>query len=121
MFWAMMYLLLFSGSAAHGVSFVPDETLLRKAIVEQPHLEQVMDIRDEITAAEQRLTDLYKNSYSELVSLSQQHETDSITLAAHFDELAGERAEIQEELINLRFRLKKQMTEKEWNTVFKNR
>jgi hypothetical protein len=121
MFWFMMYLLFFSGSSTPGISFVPDETLLRQAIAEQPRLEQVLAIRDEIKAAEQRLADLHKDSYAELVSLSQQHGTDSSSLASLFVDLDGKRAEIQVKLIDLRFVLKEHMTEKEWTAVFKNR
>jgi hypothetical protein len=121
MFWAMMYLIFFSGSNAPGISFVPDEALLRQAIAEQPRLEQVLAIRDEIKAAEQRLTDLSKDSYAELATLSQQHGTDSSSLAVLFVDLDRARAEIQAKLINQRFHLKEYMTEKEWNTVFKNR
>jgi hypothetical protein len=112
MFWAMMYLIFFSGSNAPGISFVPDEALLRQAIAEQPRLEQVLAIRDEIKAAEQRLTDLSKDSYAEI---------DNSSLAVLFVDLDRARAEIQAKLINQRFHLKEYMTEKEWNTVFKNR
>ena len=121
MFWAMMYLLFFSGSAAPGLSLVPDEALLRKAVAEQPRLEQVLDMREEIKAEEQRLTELYKDSYAELVRLSQQHGTDNRSLAALLADLDGARTEIQAKLIDQRFRLKEHMTEKEWSMVFKNR
>ena len=121
MFWAMMYLLFFSGSASPELSFVPDEALLRQAIAEQARLEQVIIIRDEIKAAEQQLSGLYKDTYAELVPLSQQHETDSRSLSALFVQLEAARAEIQAGLINQRFRLKEHMTEKEWHTVFINR
>jgi septal ring factor EnvC (AmiA/AmiB activator) len=121
MFWAMMYLIFFSGPTTPGISFVPDEALLHKAIAEQPRLEQVLAIRDEIKATEQRLTDLSKESYAELATLSQQHETETRSLSAVFVDLDRARTEIQATLINQRFRLKEHMTEKEWNTVFKNR
>lgn len=121
MFWAMMYLLFFSGSTTRGVSFVPDEAILRQAIAGQPRLEQVLAIRDEIIAEGQRLTDLYMDSYAELVPLAQQHRTDSRSLSALFVDLDGARAETQAILIDQRFRLKEKMMGKEWKTVFKNR
>ena len=121
MFWFMMYLLFFGASSTPGISFVPEEALLRQAIAEQPRLEQVLAIRDELRAAEQQLTDLYRDSYAELVPLVQQHETDNSSLSALFADLDGARAEIQAKLIDQRFRLREHMTEKEWNIVFRNR
>lgn len=121
MFWAMMYLLFFSGSAAPELPLIPNETVFRKAIAEQQRLEQVLVIRDEIKAAEQRLTDLHKDFYEELAHLSPQHETGSRSVTALFDRLEAERTEIQALLMDQRFHLQEHMTEKEWHKVFRSR
>ena len=121
MFWAMMYLLFFSGSAAPELTLLPDETTFRNAIADPQRLEQVLAIREEEKATEQLLTDMLNNRYAELTRLSPLYDADSESFAALFAELDSTRVEAQATLLDQRFRLKEQMTEKEWNKIFRNR
>lgn len=121
MFWAMMYLLFFSGSAAPELTLLPDETAFRNAIADPQRLEQVLSISREVKATEQLLAVVHNNLYAELTRLSPMYDADSESFAALFAELDLARVEAQETLLDQRFLLKEQMTEKEWRTIFRNR
>ena len=121
MFWAMMYLLFFSGSTAPEISLIPSEITFSNAIADPQRLELVLTIREEGKTTEQMLADILNNSFTELVRLSPQYEADSESFTALFAELDAGRAEAQAALLDQRFRLKEHMTEKEWNKVFRNR
>ena len=121
MFWAMMYVLFFSGSAAPELSLIPDETAFRNAIADPQRLEQVLAIHGEVTATEQLLAEVQSNLYTEVARLSPLYDADNDSFAALFAELDLARVEAQETLLNKRFHLKEQMSEKEWHTVYRNR
>jgi hypothetical protein len=120
MFWAMMYLLFFSGSAPE-LTLLPDETAFRNGIADPQRLEQVLEIHREVKATEQLLTEMQNNRYTELTRLSPLYDADSKSFAALFAELDLARVKAQETLLDQRFRLKEQITEKEWRTVYRNR
>jgi len=120
MFWVMMYMLFFSGSAAPEL-LIPDEEVLRKAIKDEQRLENVLAIREEVINTEQDLAELFKSKYGDLAKLSPQYEADSNQFRIVFEELDTARVEAQSLWLDKRFHLKEQMTLKEWQRVYGSR
>lgn len=117
----MMYLLLFGGSAAPELSLIPKEMALRKALNDPQRLEQVLKIRDEMKATEQVLLDAIESRYASLLLLSPQHDADADQFRLVLADLEQARLDAQAALLGKRFRLKEQMTAKEWKKVYGSR
>ncbi len=121
MVWVMMFLLLFGGSAVPEFSLIPKEMALRKALNDPQRLEQVLKIRDEMKATEQVLLDAIESRYASLVLLSPQHDADADQFRVIFVDLEQARLNAQAVMLDNRFRLKEQMTAKEWKKVYGSR
>ena len=117
MFWVMMYMLFFSGSAAPEL-LIPEEIALQKAIKDHQRLENVLAIREEVKNTEQNLAEFFKNQYNDLAKLSPQYEADINQFRIVFEKLDAARVEAQSVWLDKRFQLKEKMTHKEWKRVY---
>ncbi len=120
MFWAMMYLLFFGGSAAPEL-LIPDETRFHNAIKDQQRLMKVLAIREEAKTTEQILAKMLENRYTDLANLSSQYKADINQFRVIADELDSARLDAQSILLDKRFHLREQMSRKEWKRVYGSR
>jgi len=105
MFWAMMYILFFSNSAAPEL-LVPNETKFQNAIKDQQRLERILAIHNEVKSTEQALSEMFENQYENLAHLSPQHEIGINQFQNIFEELNSAREEAQALWLVKRFQMK---------------
>ena len=118
MFWAMMYLLLFGGSADNQLAFFPGEKKISRAIDDPRRREQIVEILGEVKSAEQVLFDAYENRYADLAELSLHHDADREQFREVLAGLEKTRLDVQGAWLDSRFRLKKHLTRAEWESIY---
>ena len=117
MFWALMYMLLFGGSADPEWSFVPKESQIRESITSPQRMERLVAVLGEMKSAEQMLLDAYAKREAELVELSRSHDAGGDKFRAILVDLEETRRDAQAAWLESRFVLKQQLTRDEWEAV----
>lgn len=121
MFWVMMYMLLFKGSEVPDLSFAPDRKVIIEAVTDEQRLPAILTICEEMASEEEAMALQMKAHYRELIDLSRDHAASDEKFKEAFERMDRLHTSSQSALIEYRFRLKAQMTRKEWKAVFKNR
>jgi hypothetical protein len=104
MFWAIMYMLFFSGSPAPEL-LVPDEVKFQNAIMDHQRLEKVLTIQNEVKIKEQALSENINNLYDSLALLSLQYDVEIKQLQDVFDEMDAARSEAKVLCLDKRFEM----------------
>jgi hypothetical protein len=121
MFWVMMYMLLFGGSAATELSFIPGEKEISRAVDDPQRQGQIAEILEEMKSVERVLFAAYENRYADLAELSLRHDAD---MEQFRDVIAGmeeTRLDVQGAWLDSRFSLKKHLTRTEWEGIYGGR
>lgn len=122
MFWVMLYMLLFGSSATPELAVViPDKSDLYKIIKDPQKLAQVLAIQEKAKTTERLLTKRIENRYANLAELSLHYKRNEEQFRTVFDDLDSARLEAQSILLDERFRLREQLSRKEWEKVYVGR
>lgn len=118
MFWAMMYMLVFGGSADDELSFFPAEKEIRKTIADPQRREQIIAILEEVRSAERVLVDAYTNREADLTALSLRYDADVEEFREVIAGVEQTRRDVQAAWLESRFGLKKHLTRSEWEALY---